>query len=281
MREYKLELGGGRLIQVANPSLSQMMCYVIDTPNGGVILIDSGNYDEENAQNLRRILAERNNRVDLWFITHAHDDHHGALTYLMEHTDVSVQIGCLLLNFPPNEWLASREDNTTNEIFLEQLRKRHIRTKTVSAGDVFLCDGVRVKVLSAPEDYQDYPNINSTSLILKVCFPKREVLFLGDFDEFAQKEYLSKHGAEELRCDVVQMAHHGQAGVDRAFYSLILPKYCLYTAPVWLWENNFFMQTDTATAGKGPFTIMETRRWMDELGAVESFTFEDGDVIFS
>lgn len=281
MREYELGLGGGRMIQLSNPSLSQMMGYVIDTPDGRVILIDGGNYDEENAQKLREILALRNNRVDLWFITHAHDDHHGALTYLLEHTDVSLDIGCLYLNFPPNEWLAQREDNTTNEIFLKQIRRRNIRTQTVQAGDSFLCGGVGVKVLSAPEDYRDYPNINSTSLILKVRFPRREVLFLGDFDVFAQEEYLTKHGSEELACDVVQMAHHGQGGVDRSFYELIRPKYCLYTAPKWLWENNYFLRTDPTTAGKGPFTIMETRRWMEEMGAIQSFSFENGDIVFT
>lgn len=57
---------------------------------------------------------------------------------------------------------------------------------------------------------------------------------LGDFDVYAQEEYLKKHGSKELACDVVQMAHHGQNGVDRAFYELIRPKYCLYTAPKWL-----------------------------------------------
>ena len=36
-----------------------------------------------------------------------------------------------------------------------------------------------------------------------------------------------------------------------------------------------------ATVGKGPFTTLETRRWMEELGVEASYTLADGDCIFS
>ena len=67
-------LGGGRLIQIANRTLTQMMSYIIDTPEGNVIVIDGGNYCAEDSEALYEYLAERGKRVDMWFITHAHDD---------------------------------------------------------------------------------------------------------------------------------------------------------------------------------------------------------------
>jgi len=63
---------------------------------------------------------------------------------------------------------------------------------------------------------------------LMVKYPEKEVLFLGDFDKFAQEEYICKHDTQKLRCDIVQMAHHGQGGVDKHFYEYIQPKVCLY-----------------------------------------------------
>jgi len=59
-----LGLGGGHLIQVANRSLTQMMSYVIDTPEGNVIVIDGGNYCKEDADCLYELLRNRGNRVD-------------------------------------------------------------------------------------------------------------------------------------------------------------------------------------------------------------------------
>lgn len=52
---------------------------------------------------------------------------------------------------------------------------------------------------------------------------------MGDMHYEAQGDVLRQTDASKLRCDIVQMAHHGQDGVDRSFYELIRPKVCLYT----------------------------------------------------
>ena len=75
------------------------------------------------------------------------------------------------------------------------------------------------------------------------------------------------------------MPHHGQNGVNREFYELVMPKICLYTAPIWLWENNRYRCLDPETRGKGPFTIFQTRAWMEELGAQVSCVDGYGDYL--
>ena len=149
---------------------------------------------------------------------------------------------------------------------------------TPYAGDEFSCGGITVEVLCEPINYESYNNINPTGIILKVNFPKQSVLFLGDFDAEAEKEYKEHFSVEKLRCDVVQMAHHGQDGVSRSFYELIKPKYCLYTAPDWLWENN--SGASPQTRGKGDLAIMETRLWMAQMSVFRSFHMADGDWYF-
>ena len=103
---------------------------------------------------------------------------------------------------------------------------------------------------------------------------------MGDFDVNGQECFFKHFDTSKLRCDIVQMSHHGQRGVDRSFYNLIKPLHCLYPAPMWLWENNRYMCTNPETAGKGPFTIMETRQWMDELGAIADYPMANGDYLF-
>ncbi len=280
LNEYNLNLGGGSLLQVANRTLTQMMSYIIETPEGGCIVIDGGNPLPEVAEHLYEELSKRGKRVDLWFITHAHSDHLGALTLLLEGGEFDVEIGKLVFRFPDEEWLKAKEDWNVNERFLAAIRDAKIPLESPDAGSVYTSGSVSVEVLNIPIDYEDYPQINPTGIILKVSFPRREVLFLGDFDVNAEENYKKYFDTGKLRCDVVQMAHHGQGGVSREFYELIMPKYCLYTAPDWLWENNKYRCQNPETRGKGPFTTLETRRWMEELGALESFHLGEGDWIF-
>ena len=276
-----LQLGGGRLIQVANRTLTQMMSYIIDTPEGNVIVIDGGNFCEEDSAALYSYLEQRGKKVDLWFMTHAHSDHLGAMLYLMENGRFDIEVGKLCLNFPDMAWLEKKEEAAMNKRFLELVEQLGINTVKVEEGDILECGSMKVEIICVPGDYESYATtLNATSIIFKVYFPRREVLFMGDFDVPAQNDFLSRCDASKLRCDILQMPHHGQNGIDRSFYELIRPKICLYTAPKWLWENNYYRCEDPASAGKGPFTIYETRGWMDELGAEASYTLADGDCIF-
>ena len=89
------------------------------------------------------------------------------------------------------------------------------------------------------------------------------------------KKLLACCPAEKLRQDVVQMAHHGQNGVDKEFYAHIMPKVCLYCTPDWLWEND-----NGGGRNSGPWKTLETRRWMEELGADISCPHAFGDYLF-
>ncbi len=278
-----LGLGGGSLLQVANGSHTQMMSYLIDTPDGKVIVIDGGFYCEEDARKLYRLIGQRGKHVDLWIITHAHNDHFGALIWIMEKFPVfDIEIDNMCFHFPDRKWIAQAEPARYKffELFETQIKAHSIPVNTLYAGDAIECGGVSVEIVSHPVDYKDYPTINSTSLIFLIHFPKRDVLFLGDFDWHAQKEFLAKHDISKIRKDIVQMGHHGQAGPDRSFYELIRPKICLYPTPKWLWENNFCDCDDPASAGKGPYATLETRKWMEDIGVDRSYTNVEGDWLF-
>lgn len=237
--KVNVSLGGGSLLMVANRTPCQMMSYVIDCPDGGCVLIDGGFYADGDANHLAELLAERGNHVNYWFISHAHDDHIGALTKLMEREGFAVAIDHLCMAFPDLNWLSQREDWEVNQKFLSLIEKHHISLLRPSVGDVYECGGISFKILYVPikEDYEHYKEINSTSLIFKACFPKREVLFLGDVHSEAENNLLDRYGDEYFRTDIVQMAHHGQWAVTKRFYEAVMPKICLYNAPDWLWEN--------------------------------------------
>lgn len=279
--QYNFDLGGGSLLQVANRSLTQMMSYIIDCPNGGTIVIDGGMYCNEDAENLYRELEKRGKRVDLWFFTHCHIDHYGAWLKLAERMDFDIDIGKLCFHFPTREWLLTKEDLDYTEKLFAVLDCKDFSVVTPCYGDTFECGGIVIEVLNEPRNYDNYSSINPTGIILKAHFPKRSVLFLGDFEVESEDDFKRYFSIEKLRCDIVQMAHHGQNGVSRDFYSLIKPKYCLYTAPDWLWENNLPCCNQYETRGQGPFNTLETRFWMAEMRVVRSFHLGDGDWLFT
>ena len=181
-------LGGGSLLQVANRSLTQMMSYVIDTPNGEVIVIDGGNYCAEDGEHLYELLKARGGHVSMWFITHAHSDHLGALMWILKnYPEGSIVVDKLCFHFPETDWLAKMEEPEINMEFLELIKRHKLQVVTTWAGDIMECDGISVEVINNPIVQDDFPSINPTGIILAAHFPKRDVLFLGDFDVYASQ----------------------------------------------------------------------------------------------
>ena len=89
------------------------------------------------------------------------------------------------------------------------------------------------------------------------------MLFLGDVEAAGDAVMIEKYG-KALKSDVVQMAHHGQNGVDRPVYEAIAPRFAFWTTPDWLWTNTI----DPANPGKGPWQTLTVRQWMEALGTV-------------
>ena len=99
----------------------------------------------------------------------------------------------------------------------------------------------------------------------------RTVLFVGDLGVEAGEALLRELPPEDIRAEVVQMAHHGQQGVTKAFYEAVAPRVCLWPTPDWLWDND-----SGAGKGSGPWKTLETRSWMEELGVREHIVSKDG-----
>lgn len=269
-----VDLGGGFVLQYANRDLYQMMGYLLKTPEGKMIIIDGGRWEGADAVYLHELILKEGGRVDLWLITHAHDDHFSALSCILRDMDeLDFEIADMRICFPPTEWLRTVENGQPYDPaveFLEGLQKHGIETTPLRRGDVIECGGLRIDVMHDCENYVNYHCVNDTGAVLRFHYPNRDILFLADIEVPAAKEMMELYTPEQLRCDIVQLAHHGQAGVHREFYELVQPKIALYTAPMWLWTNN---------DGNGPYKTLETRQWMKELGVLLSCPHCHGDYL--
>lgn len=278
LNRVHLNLGGGSILQIANRTHTQMMSYIITTPDGKIMVLDGGTYSEGDGLYLYNKLKECGKKVDLWIISHAHDDHYGALGWMLNNIqNFDIEISRLYYSFPPTEWHNRMDPSEIDAIrwFYEGVEKQGLKPYTLTVGTTLLCGQLKIDVLTDGKDYQNYNSVNDTTSVLRVHFPKNDVLFLGDLGKDKGYDVINTIPHELLRCDIVQMAHHGQNGADKAFYEVVKPKICLYTAPDWLWDNN-----DGGGKGSGPWATLETRKWMEELGANASFPIAFGDYLF-
>jgi hypothetical protein len=266
-------LDGQKITMLAGQGDGQMMSFVIETAGGRLIVVDGGRVPD--AQRLTSFLMERGGHVSAWLLTHAHDDHVGALYTILNDPDSPLTIdGVYYSMFDAATYTAfAPEDNEWALRMLDTFSKTSpwILHPDVRAGYELYVDEVHIMALNSAYLCES-DVLNNSSVVWRMEMGSRNVLFLGDLAEEGGWKLRSDIDSALLRADVVQMAHHGQNGVDRSFYEAVFPQVCLWTTPQWLWDNDA-----GGGPGTGPWRTLETRAWMAELGVALNLSVKDGD----
>lgn len=280
-REAKVVTGtlfdGGELMLVAPLSASQMESFIITTKSGKLIVVDGGT--EEDAPHLKSLLLERGGHVSAWLVTHPHSDHVGAMTALLNEADPALTIDGVYYRFASLDWYKE------NEVYRSDVVERCMQALSrlspganrgdIRKGDVIQIDDVSIRVMNDPYLFP-VNAINNSSVAYRVEMNGKRILFLGDMGvqagESLKTEYLENPG--ELKADIVQMAHHGQRGVDRTLYELIRPQISLWCCPRWLWDND-----SGGGVNSGTWRTLEVRGWMRQLGVKTHVVAKDGDQV--
>ena len=97
-------------------------------------------------------------------------------------------------------------------------------------------------------------------------------MFTGDCGVEAGLKILERYGDSGiLKCDICQMAHHGQEGCSREFYEAVSPTECLWCTPDWLWNNDRGNGFNTHF-----YKTVEVRGWMEEIGVKKNYVTMNG-----
>jgi competence protein ComEC len=137
--------------------------------------------------------------IDVVALTHAHQDHLGGLTAILE-------------NFKVKELWLGREVDSRALSQLEALaRQRSTQIKHEIRGQSFTWDGVEEQFL--------WPEIaateiapsakNNDSLVLRLKFGDRTLLFPGDAEKAVERSILSENDEATIHADILKIGHHG------------------------------------------------------------------------
>jgi competence protein ComEC len=135
--------------------------------------------------------------VDYILATHADADHIDGLN------DVA-------RNFHVRAAIVARAPSADSEFrqFAVTAQKYDVPVRLVGRGDVLRFDAVQAEVLWPPRSENlSAPSGNNDSIVLRLRFGSRVFLLTGDIEKDAENTLTG--GQDDLRCDVVKVAHHG------------------------------------------------------------------------
>lgn len=261
------------LIQLSPQTKGQMMGYIIKTKNNKMIVIDGGL--SEDSKNLLKYIQNHDNKVDYWFLTHNHNDHAGAFVEIMNNYDV--QVDNIYVSLNEKEWYQVNEPTRAEftEALIDTLNEEKLKDKVISPelNEKINIDDINVEILGIKNPEFTENSGNEQSMVIKFDTGKTKLLILGDTGEKSSEKLLLNQ-KDKLKSDIVQMAHHGQAGATEEIYKTVNPTICLWPTPEWLWNND-----NGNGYGSGNWKTLEVRKWIDNIGVRENYVEKDGDII--
>jgi competence protein ComEC len=160
-------------------------------------------------------------KLDVVALTHAHQDHLGGLTAILEN----FRVGTL--------WIGREVSSPTLAKLEEMARARRIPIEHELRGKLFSRDGVDGAVLwpgTAGEE-NAAPAKNNDSLVLQLRYGNRSLLLTGDAEKQAEKEILAENPGDTLRADVLKVGHHGSKNsTSLEFLSSVRPQVGIISA---------------------------------------------------
>lgn len=214
---------GERQLTVHFIDVGQGDSALVQTPSGKNMLIDTGGRPDEFTSGtgvgdqvvepyLRRIGVKR---IDVLVLTHPHEDHCGGATSLTKHFPIGLALVSPVLERADHSVRENSKNSEGGEIspsYTALLRNMHaagIPVRYAAADDILrLESGLEIEVLAPEETTEEIkPNLNDSSLVLKIAFGRRSFMFTGDA-ELDEQEELIRRGSD-LKADVLKVPHHG------------------------------------------------------------------------
>lgn len=287
------------ITQMKNINLLKDCCmaYVIRLCDGRFVLIDTMSDEYEAAESILETLKEQNTVYEkpvlaACFFTHAHEDHFGAFLRIMkEHAD-EVVFGDIIYNWPNHENLENISCISDHTEFDEYVKKMTgANVIKVRSGQRFCYADTVFDILYTCDDL--YPNViknlNDTSTVMRMEMNGRRVMWLGDAQVEASACICERYGADSLKSEIMQVAHHGFWGGSAELYRNIDADVLLWPVPdFWYHEAINWEPNVVLFESEQPKKIFISGRYQTTLDMTKPIPnvppipkYKSGDVVYS
>ena len=206
---------------------------LIKTPFNKTILIDGGGNDKGNfdigEKKVAPFLLARNVSVlDYIFISHFDSDHIGGLFYIIENFKVK------------NIIISNQSENSENYIkFQNLINRKKLNVIYVKAGNTINIEkNLRINILWPENNLIEEKGLNNNSIVFKLCYLNKSILFTGDIEKLAEDKIIKKYqNTNVLNSDILKVAHHGSKTSSN---ELFLKKVTPVVSLIGVGKNNKF-----------------------------------------
>ncbi len=220
---------------------------IIKLKDNSLFIIDSGHWRQSNKlaeESLLKFLYNITGKVEGsvidirgWFFSHAHGDHVYLAGDMMRNYHDELNVESFLYNFPSYSTISYNISITTSP-FRQAINDYYPNCKYIKlhTGQEFTIQGLQFTVLYSHEDAVTadgktrISDFNDSCDILELIMDGKKMMLLGDGNTVTQTDLLAMYSGETLKCDAVQVAHHG--------YNSLQGLYSAIQAPLAFWSNS-------------------------------------------
>lgn len=183
---------------------------ILITCDNETLLIDAGNVGDGDL--VASYIDELGiKELDYVISTHAHEDHVGGLSYVLNEYTVTEAI------FAPEKGA----DTDCYKDFLEAVEAQELNLTIPAAGDTITLGSSTLTFITPLTE--PCPGTNNTSLVTKIEYGETSFLFTGDIEKDAEKLILDS--GMDISADVLKVGHHGgETSTTYTFLREIMPE---------------------------------------------------------
>lgn len=205
------------------------MCYIIRCADNSFFVIDSAHFysihDNDRIHDLLRSMSPEGEKIRIagWFLSHGHEDHFSKFKDYILYNCADTEIECIYMNLISSEHRDSVNWMDAGKRMMENFRKvandSGIPIVKLHTGQRFYVRNLEFEVLCCHEDVYPDSNkdFNNSSVVLMLKAQGNKILFPGDASDVESRILEERYG-DYLKCDIVQLSHHGHNGTSEQFY---------------------------------------------------------------